>query len=79
MKLQITITEKERELLAKRASLLGYSVTKFTKYLLSHEAMKEVDVPIVQCNQETEDLINRAIIEDEAGKTQKWVFGKYGN
>lgn len=79
MKLQITVTDKERDLLAQRASLLGYSVTKFTKYLLSHEAMKEISVPVVPFNQETEDLIDRAIAEDEAGKTKKWIFGKYGN
>ena len=79
MKLQITITDEEQKLLAQRAAVLGYDVTKFTKYLISHEAMKAVDVPVVPTNQYIEDMVSKAIAEDEAGKTKKWVFGKYGN
>ncbi|NCP46918.1 hypothetical protein AUJ42_02360 [Candidatus Collierbacteria bacterium CG1_02_44_10] len=79
MKLQITITDEEQKLLAQRAAVLGYDVTKFAKFLLSHEAMKVVETPIIPFNLQTEDLISRAIADDEAGKTKKWVFGKYGN
>ncbi len=79
MKLQITITDKERDLLTKRASLLGYTVTKFTKYLLTHEAMKELDVPVFEMSEDVEAITMKAIADDEAGKTKKWVFGKNGN
>ncbi len=79
MKLQITITEEEKNLLAQRAALLGYNITKFTKYLLSHEAMKFSEVPTYKMSEEAEKLTIKAIAEDKAGKTKKWVFGKYGN
>ena len=79
MKLQITITDEEKELLAQRAALLGYDITKFTKYLLSHEAMKVVETPVVPFDEATESVISRAISEDEGKKTRLWQFGKYGN
>ena len=79
MKLQITITDEEKNLLAQRASLLGYDVTKFAKYLLSHEAMKASETPVFEMSEELEAITLKAIADDEAGKTKKWVFGKYGN
>jgi hypothetical protein len=39
-KLQITLTEQEAEVFGKRAEELGYSLTKFVKFLLAMEAYK---------------------------------------
>ncbi len=79
MKLQITITDEEQKLLARRAAVLGYDVTKFAKYLLSHEAMKISEVPTYKMSEATEVKTLEAIEEDKDGKTKKWTFGKYGN
>ncbi|KKT29305.1 MAG: hypothetical protein UW41_C0012G0019 [Candidatus Collierbacteria bacterium GW2011_GWC2_44_18] len=79
MKLQITITDEEQKLLAKRAAVLGYDVTKFAKFLLSHEAMKVSEVPTYKMSEAAEVRTRKAIAEDQAGKTKKWIFGKYGN
>jgi len=79
MKLQITITEQEEKLLAQQAKVLGYDVTKYTKFLISHEAMKISQIPVFEMSSDMENSIEKAIAEDKAGLTQKWNFGKYGN
>lgn len=75
MKLQITITEEEEKLLAQRASLLGYDVTKYAKFLLTTEARKSHFL----LNRKLEKIIERALRDDSEGKTHEWVFGKYEN
>lgn len=79
MKLQITITDEEKNLLSQRAALLGFDVTKFAKFLLSHEAMKISETPIYKMSNKAEEITSKALAEDKAGKTKKWKFGKYGN
>jgi len=39
-KLQISLTDQEAEVFEKKAEELGYSLTKFVKFLLSMEAYK---------------------------------------
>jgi hypothetical protein len=39
-KLQLTLTDQEAEVFRKRADELGYSLTKFVKFLLAMEAYK---------------------------------------
>jgi len=39
-KLQITLTDQEAEVFKKRGEELGYSLTKFVKFLLAMEAYK---------------------------------------
>jgi len=40
VKLQLSFTEEEAEVFRKKAEELGYSLTKFVKFLLSMEAYK---------------------------------------
>lgn len=75
MKLQITITDQEEKLLAKQASLLGYDVTKYAKFVLTTEATRSY----VENTKKLERIIAKAIKDDAEGKTHEWVFGKYEN
>lgn len=70
MKLQITITEEEKKLLAQQAKILGYDVTKYTKFLISHEAMKISQVPVYEMSPKAEAIALKALADDKAGKTK---------
>lgn len=65
-KLQITITGKEKQLLADRAATLGYNVTKFAKFLLSNVAYEQL-----QENIRLEKLMKKSLAEYKAGKTME--------
>jgi hypothetical protein len=41
--------------------------------------MKVAETPIVPFDEATEDIISRAVSEDEGKETKQWQFGKYGN
>lgn len=79
MKLQITITEEEEKLLSQQAKVLGYDVTKYTKFLISHEAMKISQIPVFEMSPKAEAVALKALADDRAGKTKTWKFGQYEN
>lgn len=73
MKLQITLTRQEEELLSGKAGLLGYDVTKYVKYLLAKEAISAIP-PIIQMSSAQVEKIEGALLEDNVGRTTDWKF-----
>ena len=79
-KLQITLTDQEAELLAQKAELLGYDVTKYAKFVLAQKADEAVgNIPVFKANKSMEKAIKDGLVEYRAGKTKTWVLGKYDN
>lgn len=71
-KLQLSITDKEQELLAARAARLGYDVTKYVKFLLSQEAYQAVEeIPTYKMDSKLVSQVSGAWDEYKAGKTKK--------
>ncbi len=73
MKLQITLTKQEEELLSSKAGILGYDVTKYVKYLLAREAISAIP-PIIRMNDTQVEKIERAFLEDDENKSLDWKF-----
>lgn len=73
MKLQITLTKQEEELLSSKAGVLGYDVTKYVKYLLAREAISAIP-PVLKMNDVQVEKIEMALREDNDGKTLDWKF-----
>lgn len=78
MKLQITLTKQEEELLSSKAGMLGYDVTKYVKYLLAKEAVSAIP-PIFKMNDAQVEKIEMALQEEDDGKTLDWKFGENEN
>ena len=79
-KLQITLTDQETQLLAMRAAVLGYDVTKYAKFVLAREASDGVsDVPVIKATPRMEKAIREGLEEYRQGKTKIWPLGKYDN
>ena len=73
IKLQITLTDEENQLLALRASILGYDVTKYTKFLLAREAIEgRSEVPVFTATAGMEQAIKEARKEYRSGKIKSW-------
>ena len=73
IKLQITLTDEENQLLAMRASSLGYDVTKYAKFLLAREAVEGRDeMPVFTASANMEQSIKEARKELKAGKLKSW-------
>lgn len=73
IKLQITLTDEENQLLAMRATVLGYDVTKYAKFLLAREAVDSRDeVPVFTASTSMEQAIKEANKEFKAGKLKPW-------
>jgi len=73
IKLQITLTDEENQLLALRASILGYDVTKYAKFLLAREAVDSRDeVPVFTATAGMEQAIKEARKEYKSGKIKSW-------
>lgn len=71
-KIQITLTPEEMATLAWKARGLGYSVTKFVKFLVAKEAYAQTEeIPSYELNQELERLSLRAVDEYKKGKTKR--------
>jgi len=74
-KLQISLTDQENELLALKAQGLGYDVTRYAKFVLAREAESALNIiPVLKASKTMDNLIENAIREDTAGKTQEWVL-----
>lgn len=69
-KIQITITEQESQLLAQKATLLGYDVTKYVKFLISKEALATAhETPIFQMSDSGKKQYDQATLEHKVGKS----------
>lgn len=73
VKLQITLTDQEAELLSDKASSLGYDVTKYAKFVLAKEALQVLEgIPVMKPSSSMEKLIKQSIDEDIKGKAKTW-------
>lgn len=71
-KLQISLTDQETQLLEERASLLGYDVTKYAKFVLAKEAVEQIiSVPTFAATSKMNLLLKKALKDDDDGKSVK--------
>jgi hypothetical protein len=76
-KLQITLTDQEVELLAQKAALLGYDVTKYAKFVLAQKADEAAgSIPVFKATPKMEKVIKEGLEEDKKGLTKEWKFGQ---
>lgn len=69
-KVQLTFTPQEVNILASKASQLGYSVTKYIKLLISRETLSLIEkYPVLPMSKKTERKVMQAIKEHKEGKT----------
>lgn len=69
-KLQIALTDQEADFLTFQAMNLGYSLTRFVKFLLGKEAMKVSEqIPVFQMSPAAIKRADEAWKEHKAGKT----------
>jgi len=69
-KLQITLTDQEAMVLNYGASSLGYSLTKFVKFLLGQKAVEWSEkIPTYKMSAKTEKIVEKARADYKAGKT----------
>jgi len=73
IKLQITLTDEENQLLAMRATALGYDVTKYAKFLLAREAIDHLkEIPTFEASSSMEKAIKEARHAYKTGKLKSW-------
>lgn len=73
IKLQISITDEENQLLSMRASSLGYDVAKYTKFLLAREALDHFrEIPAYFANTSQKSAVKEARSEYKTGKLKSW-------
>ncbi len=71
IKIQITLTDEEANLLTEKANYLGYDVTKYAKFVLAREAEEALlNTPVIKASSNMEKLIDQAVKEDKEGSTQ---------
>ncbi|MFH1840744.1 MAG: hypothetical protein ABH807_01110, partial [Candidatus Shapirobacteria bacterium] len=69
-KLQLTLTDQETDLLAAKAVLLGYDVTRYVKFLIGREAMTAMnDYPVYHLTEAMEKKVIKAIKDNNEGKS----------
>ncbi len=68
-KLQISLTDQEAEILSIRAMSLGYSLTRFVKFLLGREALEfDQSIPAYPLSKKALNNIKQAMAEFKADK-----------
>jgi len=70
-KVQLTLTTQEAEIIAIKASQLGYNVTKYIKALLGKEildTLKELSYPVFKLSEKAEKKVAKAQEEYLQGK-----------
>jgi hypothetical protein len=73
IKLQISLTDEENQLLAIRAASLGYDVTKYAKFLLAREAVDRLsETPIFAASSDMIQAVKEARNEYKTGKIKAW-------
>lgn len=73
-KVQITLTRQEADLLSAKASQLGYSLTRFIKFLIGQEAAEVIDekeVPTFKMTKKAEKIALQAEKDFKEGKAVK--------
>lgn len=72
-KLQLSLTDQENAILSAKASQLGYSVTRYVKFIISKEAAKTIDsndnLPTFPMSPKLEEIGLKALADHRAGKT----------
>ena len=72
-KLQLSLTKQEVDILSTKASQLGYSVTRYVKFLISREASQSLDpfenLPTFPMSKVLEDKGLKALADHRAGNT----------
>ncbi|MBU1085063.1 MAG: hypothetical protein ABIJ43_05325 [Candidatus Beckwithbacteria bacterium] len=78
-KLQITLTNQEALLLGYGASNLGYSLTRFVKFVLGQKAVEcDHEVPTFKMSKKTEKNVEEAMNDYKAGRTVSVDIDKLG-
>jgi len=73
IKLQISLTDEENQLLAMRAASLGYDVTKYAKFLLAREAVNRLsETPVFTASPDMTQAVKEARSEYKTGKLKSW-------
>jgi hypothetical protein len=69
-KVQLTLTPEEENILMLKASSLGYSTTKYIKFLIAKEAYSIIEqIPQFTLSKKTEQNIEKATKDHQEGKT----------
>lgn len=69
-KIQLTLTEQEKNLLSLRAATLGYNIPKYVKFLISKEAFSVVEnAPVFSLSAKAEKSAEKALKEYREAKT----------
>ncbi len=69
-KLQITLTPEETMSLNYGASNLGYSLTRFVKFVLGQKAVEcSREIPTFKMSEKTEKIAKEAMADYKAGRT----------
>lgn len=72
-KLQISLTDEETILLAEKAALLGYDVTKYAKFVLAKEAVENTErIPTYKANARMEEAIREGREQYKKGSLRSW-------
>ncbi len=70
-KVQLTLTPEESQALQRKASRLGYGITKYIKFLISKEAIEILsDYPVIQLSKKAIATFEKAHQEHMEGKTR---------
>ncbi len=73
-KVQLTLTNEEAKLLETKAVKLGYSLTRYLKYLISREAAEVVEediIPVYTMSKNAQTIAQKAKEDHKAGKTKE--------
>jgi hypothetical protein len=71
-KLQITITNQEADLLSAKATLFGYKLTRFVKFLIAREVAQTMEqIPTFPISKKAEKLAIEAKTEYKKGKAKE--------
>ena len=72
-KIQLTFTPQEVAVLSVKASVLGYDVTKYAKFVLSRIAFEEVEnIPTFKMSKKMEKISDKAVEEYRQGKLKSY-------
>lgn len=70
-KIQLTFTSQEADILSQKASLLGYSLTKYIKLLLGREVLSAIEYPTFNLSKKAVGKIDTAFEEYKSGRASK--------
>lgn len=68
--IKVTLPNPLLEFLSSKAAKYGLTLSAYVKYLIIND-IKEMDFPVFEMSEKTEEVALRAIADDELGKTKK--------